>query len=239
MERTPLLPMTQGPDLGKCIRDAHFVRSGPAPPRRLASRGKRRRQTTHLKQVPETKELREQIRQRCEEVAARLDKSHPLSKDAMETIARAHSGGNGDCPKATWAGRWSCWHPSSGATRWRRRPPSRRLFLLPHCLKHTEQCTAHYDEFGLECKSCGACSIGDFRTMAQQLGYRVLVAEGSPIVMKIILSGYVDAILGVACLNVLEKAIDKVLLAGIPCIAVPLLSSKCKPRRWTRTGCGR
>jgi hypothetical protein len=57
--------------------------------------------------------------------------------------------------------------------------------------------------------------------MAQQLGYRVLVAEGSPIVMKIILSGYVDAILGVACLNVLEKAIDKVLLAGIPCIAKP------------------
>ena len=60
------------------------------------------------------------------------------------------------------------------------------------------------------------------------MGYRVLVAEGSPIVMKIILSGYIDAIVGVACLNVLEKAIDKVLLAGIPCIAVPLLSSNCK-----------
>ena len=29
------------------------------------------------------------------------------------------------------------------------------------------------------------------------------------IVLKIIIGGYVDAILGVACLNVLEKAIDK------------------------------
>ena len=50
--------------------------------------------------------------------------------------------------------------------------------------------------------------------------YAVLVAEGSPIVLKIIVSGHVDAIVGVACLNVLEKAIDKILLAGIPCMAV-------------------
>ena len=54
------------------------------------------------------------------------------------------------------------------------------------------------------------------------------MAEGSPIVLKIIISGYVDAIVGVACLNVLEKAIDKILLAGIPCMAVPLLSSDCR-----------
>jgi geranylgeranyl pyrophosphate synthase len=32
----------------------------------------------------------------------------------------------------------------------------------------------------------------------------------------------------VACLNVLEKAFDKILLAGIPCVATPLLSSNCK-----------
>jgi geranylgeranyl pyrophosphate synthase len=54
------------------------------------------------------------------------------------------------------------------------------------------------------------------------------VAEGSPIVLKIIVGGHVDAIVGVACLNVLEKAIDKILLAGIPCMAVPLLSSDCR-----------
>ena len=64
--------------------------------------------------------------------------------------------------------------------------------------------------------------------MAEKMGYKVLVAEGSPIVLKIIVSGYVDAIVGVACLNVLEKAIDKILLAGIPCMAVPLLSSDCR-----------
>ena len=102
------------------------------------------------------------------------------------------------------------------------------MFLLPHCLKHAEGCPADYDEFGLACKTCGACSIADFRATAEEMGYKVLVAEGSPIVLKIIVSGHVDAITGVACLNVLEKAIDKILLAGIPCMAVPLLSSDCR-----------
>jgi geranylgeranyl diphosphate synthase type II len=81
---------------------------------------------------------------------------------------------------------------------------------------------------GLDCKKCGACEVGDFRTKAEELGYKVLVSEGTPIVLKIIVSGHIDAIVGVACLNVLEKAFDKVLLAGIPCIATPLLSSNCK-----------
>src|SRR5205814_7507308 len=75
---------------------------------------------------------------------------------------------------------------------------------------------------------CGACSVADFKTKAEDLGYKVLVSEGTPIVLKIIVSGHVDAIVGVACLNVLEKAIDKILLAGIPCVATPLLSSNCR-----------
>jgi geranylgeranyl pyrophosphate synthase len=104
----------------------------------------------------------------------------------------------------------------------------RRLLLLPHCLKHAEGCPADYDEFGLDCRKCGACSVADFKGRAEELGYKVLVSEGTPIVLKIIVSGHVDAIVGVACLNVLEKALDKVLLAGVPCVAAPLLSSNCK-----------
>ena len=96
---------------------------------------------------------------------------------------------------------------------WRRQflatPFERRMLLLPHCLKHAEGCPAEYTEFGLDCERCGACTIADYKVKAEQLGYKVLVAEGSPIVLKIIVGGYVDGILGVACLNVLEKAIDK------------------------------
>ncbi len=187
----------------------------------------RRRKTSHLKLVPETKELRERLKATCEDIAAKLDKSRPLSKDEMETLARQllerEGLGEGYVGWIMVMLSGAFWKDQVAAT-----DPSRRLFLLPHCLKHAEGCPADYDEFGMNCKKCGACSIADFRTIAEEMGYKVLVAEGSPVVLKIIVSGYVDAIVGVACLNVLEKAIDKILLSGIPCMAVPLLSSDCR-----------
>ncbi len=186
-----------------------------------------RRRTAHLKLVPPDLETREGLREHCRRIVTKLDKSRPLSKDEMERLARKLLAEAGE-PEG-YVG-WTMvvlasefWRDQVAAI-----PPSRRLFLLPHCLKHAEGCPADYDEFGLNCKECGACSIADFRAIAEEMGYRVLVAEGSPVVLKIIVSGYVDAIIGVACLNVLEKAIDKILLAGIPCMAVPLLSSDCR-----------
>lgn len=177
--------------------------------------------------MPETRELREMLKAKCDEVASKLNKSHALTKDQMEEVARATLNQLG--LSEGYVG-WTMVMLSSAffqdqvaAT-----DPKRRLFLLPHCLKHAEGCPADYDEFGMNCKKCGACSIADFRVRAEEMGYKVLVAEGSPVVLKIIVSGYVDAIVGVACLNVLEKAIDKILLAGIPCMAVPLLSSDCR-----------
>jgi len=196
--------------------------SGNAPAKKTS-----RRKTSHLKLVPETRKEREALRDKCREVTAKLDKSRPLTKDEMETLARRTLAEVG--MSEGYVG-WmmvmlatAFWHEQVAAV-----PFERRLFLLPHCLKHAEGCPADYDQFGLDCKTCGACSIADFRTRAEDLGYKVLVAEGSPIVLKIIVSGHVDAIVGVACLNVLEKAIDKILLAGIPCSAVPLLSSDCR-----------
>src|SRR5438132_14094761 len=84
----------------------------------------------------------------------------------------------------------------------------RRLLLLPHCLKHAEGCPADYDEFGLDCRKCGACSIADFKVKAEDLGYKVLVSEGTPIVLKIIVSCHVDDIVRVDCMYVFMIAID-------------------------------
>ena len=190
-------------------------------------RRSRRRKTAHLKMVPDSKDMREHMREQCRQVANTLDRNLPPSKDELEAISRKLLDDLGQ-PEGYLG--WimvvlsSCfWEEQIQSI-----PHSRRLFLLPHCLKHAEGCPANYDEFGLACKTCGACSIADFRASAEELGYKVLVAEGSPIVLKIIVSGHVDAIVGVACLNVLEKAIDKIMLAGIPCMAVPLLSSDCR-----------
>ncbi|MEX0717325.1 MAG: polyprenyl synthetase family protein [Planctomycetaceae bacterium] len=188
---------------------------------------RQRRSTSHLKDVPDTLELRERIKAEAEKYAEQLDHSRPFNKNELERHARMLLERMGQ-PE----GYLGFAMVLIGNFFWKRQfmaiPYERRLLLLPHCLKHAEGCPAEYDEFGLDCERCGACSIADYKGRAEQLGYKVLVAEGSPIVLKIIVSGYIDGILGVACLNVLEKAIDKVLIAGVPSYAIPLHSGDCK-----------
>ena len=107
-------------------------------------------------------------------------------------------------------------------------PYERRLLLLPKCLRVEDRCPAPFDELGLLCKQCGLCSIQDLQEEAERLGYAVLVAEGSAIVMALIQTGRIDAIVGVSCLSVLERAFPYVESAAIPGIAIPLLQDDCK-----------
>ena len=106
-------------------------------------------------------------------------------------------------------------------------PYERRLLLLPKCLRVESKCPAPFDEFGLLCKRCGLCSIQDLQDEAERLGYAVLVAEGSAIVTAIIQTGKIEAIVGVSCLSVLEKAFPHMEAAAIPGIAIPLLQDDC------------
>ncbi len=188
---------------------------------------RKRRSTSHLKFVPESLELRQQIKEEAERFAEGIEKSKPFTRSELETWGRKLLDQMGLPEKflgfAT---------VLIGNFFWKRQfmavPFERRMLLLPHCLKHAEGCPADYDEFGLDCEKCGACSIAHYKIRAEELGYKVLVAEGSPIVLKIIVGGYIDGILGVACLNVLERALDKVLIAGVPSYAIPLHSGDCK-----------
>lgn len=107
-------------------------------------------------------------------------------------------------------------------------PYERRLLLLPKCLRIEDKCPAPFDEFGLLCKQCGLCSIQDLQEEAEKLGYAVLVAEGSAIVMALIQTGKIDAIVGVSCLSVLERSFPYMEAAAIPGIAIPLLQDDCK-----------
>jgi geranylgeranyl pyrophosphate synthase len=99
--------------------------------------------------------------------------------------------------------------------------------MVPKCLRVEAKCPAPFDEFGLLCKSCGLCSIQDFEYEAEKLGYAVLVAEGSAIVMSLIQTGKIDAIVGVACIPVLERAFPYMEAAAVPGVAVPLLQDDC------------
>jgi geranylgeranyl pyrophosphate synthase len=191
------------------------------------SASKKRPNTAHFKVVPETRELRDRIRKAAQEFVLTLDRSKPLVRQDLQRMAenmlRQLEQPESFLGFTMVAISNEFWREQVQAIDFKR-----RLLLLPHCLKHAEGCPADYDEFGLDCRKCGACSVADFKSKAEELGYKVLVSEGTPIVLKIIISGHVDAIVGVACLNVLEKALDKVLLAGVPSVAVPLLSSNCR-----------
>lgn len=183
--------------------------------------------TKHDKEVPQSESLRREIRSHAIALAATLDKALPLARREMETHALAVLDELNQ-PKA-----YLGWTMVTLATAfWRDQvaavPYDRRLLLLPHCLRKAETCPAKYSELGLLCENCGACRLTDLRARAEAKGYQVLIAEGSPVVLQIILRGQADAITGVACLNTLEKALDKIVLAGIPCMAVPLLASECR-----------
>jgi geranylgeranyl pyrophosphate synthase len=106
-------------------------------------------------------------------------------------------------------------------------PFEKRLLLMPKCLRVESKCPAPFDEFGLLCKQCGLCSIQDFQNEAEKLGYAVLVAEGSAIVMSLIQTGQIEAIVGISCLPVLERTFPYVEAAAIPAVAVPLLQDDC------------
>lgn len=107
-------------------------------------------------------------------------------------------------------------------------PFERRLLLLPKCLRVEDRCPAPFDELGLLCKQCGLCTIQDLQAEAERLGYAVLVAEGSALVMALIQTGKIEAIVGVSCLSVLERAFPYMEAAAIPGVAIPLLQDDCK-----------
>src|SRR5258706_7035099 len=177
--------------------------------------------------IPQTREERDQIKRLCEMYVGTQKPVPPLSFEEL----RKHSGNliaqNGLESKFT-----DYVAVLLNSEVWREQlatvPFERRLLLLPKCLRVEDKCPAPFDQFGLLCKQCGLCSIQDLQEEAERLGYAVLVAEGSAIVMALIQTGKIDAIVGVSCLSVLERAFPYMESAAIPGIAIPLLQDDCR-----------
>ncbi|MGB2824767.1 MAG: polyprenyl synthetase family protein [Phycisphaerae bacterium] len=104
----------------------------------------------------------------------------------------------------------------------------RRLLLLPKCLRDADNCAGEIDEVGLVCRRCGRCSIRDLQAEAERLGYVVLIAEGSPVVMGLLETNQVEAVVGVSCLAVLREVFPYMHAAAVPGMAVPLLCDGCR-----------
>ncbi len=176
--------------------------------------------------IPPTREQRDELLARIREFTATTDLVPPLPLADLqveaEKICRRHGFDPAFSEFAALLISNELWRESLASV-----PFERRLLLLPKCMRVEEHCPAPFDELGLLCKKCGLCSIEDLQEEAERMGYAVLVAEGSPIVMAIIETGQIEAIVGVSCLNVLERVYGYMEAAAIPGIALPLLQDDC------------
>jgi geranylgeranyl diphosphate synthase type II len=177
--------------------------------------------------IPATRPAREQMKRRIEAYVERVQPVPPLGLEELRRHSDEFIVLEGFDPAfrdyAAILLNSEVWKESLASV-----PFERRLLLLPKCLRIEDKCPAPFDDFGLLCKQCGLCSIQDLQAEAERLGYAVLVAEGSALVMAIIQTGKIDAIVGVSCLSVLEKAFPYMESAAIPGVAIPLLQDDCK-----------
>lgn len=179
-----------------------------------------------VQRVPEARALRDELRSR----AAAQVKEHqlvpPLSLEELRSHAREILAGIQDADAyldftTVMVGN-ETWRDTFAAI-----PFERRVLLLPRCLREKKHCPATMDEIGLLCEECGGCGIGGLQAEAEALDYVALVAEGTTVVTRLLEQGRVDAVIGVSCLHVLERAFPHAAAHAIPGIAIPLHRDGC------------
>lgn len=106
-------------------------------------------------------------------------------------------------------------------------PRQRRLLMLPKCLSRQGKCKAEYDQYGLLCHRCGCCHIPTLQDKAESLGSLSIVAEGFTQVIGLVENRVVDSVIGVSCLDSLEKAFPLLVRHAVPGLAVALNDSGC------------
>lgn len=106
-------------------------------------------------------------------------------------------------------------------------PYDRRLLLLPKCLSHSQKCQGEVDELGLLCHQCGNCLIPSLQEFADNHGILSMVAEGFTSVIELFESQVIDAVIGVSCLDSLEKAFPLLVNHAVPGLAIPLNDCGC------------
>jgi geranylgeranyl diphosphate synthase, type II len=178
------------------------------------------------KNIPQTKPERDAVRAMIRDYIERVNPVPPMPLDELEVHARVILAETG-LEEIYLHYTAVCLNNEMWSETLASIPYERRLLLMPKCLRVEDKCPAPFDEFGLLCKQCGLCTIQDFQNEAERLGYAVLVAEGSAVVMSLIQTGKIEAIVGISCLPVLERTFPYVEAAAIPSIAVPLLQDDC------------
>jgi geranylgeranyl diphosphate synthase, type II len=176
--------------------------------------------------IPQTRQMRDRILQIIREYVEQTRPTGPLSIEELETHTKAILQISGVSEKysdfISVLINNQVWRETLAGI-----PYEKRLFLLAKCLRNHKECPAKFDELGLLCRHCGRCVIDELKRQAEQLGYAVLIAEGSPVVMSLIETGKIEAVVGVSCLSVLEEVFPYMEAGAVPGIAIPLLQDGC------------
>jgi len=176
--------------------------------------------------VPPLPARREQLLRAADARVARGDLIPPVSVSTLTKVSAALIE-EAECP-VDWLGfamvavNNALWLDTVASVK-----PGKRLILLPQCLRDPDLCRGEYDEYGLVCADCGACPISAIQKQAEELGSTVLVAEATAAVEELIAKGRFEAIIGVSCLEALQKTFQRMVDRALPGLAVPLLRAGC------------
>jgi hypothetical protein len=114
-----------------------------------------------------------------------------------------------------------------------RTPASRRVLLLPHCLRRVDTCRAKYGDDGLVCLHCNVeCPINILTRAAKDAGYgAICVAPGGSLALKFVLRNNPVGIVAVACDKELREGIEAVKSSaargGMAIVVIPLSRDGC------------
>ncbi|MFW5987726.1 MAG: DUF116 domain-containing protein [Methanohalophilus sp.] len=101
-----------------------------------------------------------------------------------------------------------------------------RIMLLPHCMRFLD-CPAHASRYGIQCKECGRCIVGQLKRDAQKYGYRFYIITGSSFVKHVLKEKPADGILVVGCNYEINKGMRFLRDKGVIAYGVPLESDGC------------
>ena len=177
--------------------------------------------------IPPTLEQRTHLRKTLKAFVQTQHLCPPVSLKQLEQLADAFCSGHEECvdmrPWLMVEIHNQVWLPIVAGI-----PHERRLLMLPKCLSRYGQCLAEYDQYGLLCHRCGRCHIPNLQDRAEQLGGLSIVAEGFTQVIELIENRVVDAVIGVSCLDSLEKAFPLLVRHAVPGLAIALNDSGCR-----------
>ncbi len=177
--------------------------------------------------IPSTLEQRTYLRRALKAFVQTQNLCPPVSLKQLELLADAfvcnHQECKDMCPWLMVEIHNQIWLPVVAGI-----PHERRLLMLPKCLCRYGECKAEYDEYGLLCHRCGRCHIPHLQDGAEQLGGLSIVAEGFTQVIELIENRVVDAVIGVSCLDSLEKAFPLLVRHAVPGLAIALNDSGCR-----------